>query len=763
MDAFNRLKSDLLQINRELTELVDNVAAIPELDGHPFEDWRRSLTGIRQQLAEDVIRVAVVGAIKSGKSTFVNAVLGDDFLKRGAGVVTSIVTRIRAGNRLRAQLYFKSWDEVNADIDQAMVLFPSLERPDEDGGFDIRRERDRRALQTALDALSTERLIRNDTRDANSVLLHSYLKGYEEVKDLIGAEPARHHFDDEQFPDHRRFAGNEILAAYLKDIELEIGAPNLDENVEIADCQGSDSPNPIHLSLIQDYLQRTHFIIYVVSSRTGLRQADIKFLSIIARMGISDNMMFVINSDFNEHESLADLQRLSAKVGDELSLIRPDPDTFTFSALYDLFRGREDQLGEREKLRLRDWRAESEMAAFSEAETECFFGAFRQKLTAGRLSLFMTNNVERIRVIGDGLRHWLQLRQELLSKDSTGAAGIVERIRMHQERMQQIRSMIKSTLEGAVGKLKSELRTELDRFFDPGHGRMLSGVFDFVRGYEPPLADYENNLETAGFSPTLYLLFQDFRQALNGYLAETVNPEVVRFVRQVEARIREYLESVARPYGAMVAEALEDHERSLERFGVEGGGASLGRIQLPDMEIIRNRTGISLPPAVAHLRYSARIRTEAVMRFGFYALVKAVKKVLKKPLRGRREEGIQALKDGLVRIKRETHRSLRFHFKDYGENVKFQYVFKLTDGASAALYEALLDEFQAYAADMGRTADLVSREGHLKEKTAQILGRLAEEARQTNRRIDRLRSEVDPEGGAKEQRVTLRPRSGPGR
>jgi hypothetical protein len=49
---------------------------------------------------------------------------------------------------------------------------------------------------------------------------------------------------------------------------------------------------------------------------------------------------------------------------------------------------------------------------------------------------------------------------------------------------------------------------------------------------------------------------------------------------------------------------------------------------------------------------------------------------------------------------------------------------------------------------MGRTADLVSREGHLKEKTAQILGRLAEDARQTNSRIDRLRREVDPEGEA---------------
>jgi GTPase SAR1 family protein len=753
MDAFNHLKSELLQLDQDLAGLVDHVDSMPELDGQPFEDWRRSLAGIRQQLAEDVIRVAVVGAIKSGKSTFVNALLGDDFLKRGAGVVTSIVTRIRAGKRLRARLFFKSWDEVNADIEQAMVLFPAVERPEEDGGFDIRREKDRRALQTALATLGAERLIRNDSRDVNSVLLHAYLTGYDQVKDLIGAEPTRHHFEDDRFADHRQFAGNEVLATYLKDIELEIDAPNLAENVEIADCQGSDSPNPIHLSLIQDYLQRTHFIIYVISSRTGLRQADIKFLSIIARMGILDNMLFVVNSDFNEHDSLADLEKLAAKVEAELSLIRPDPEIFTFSALYDLFRIREEHLGEREKVRLGHWKEEPEMAPFSESETDRFFRVFQRKLTAERMSLFMTNNVERMRVIGDGLMRWLQVRQELLSKDSTGAAGIVERIRMHQERMDQIRSMIKSTLDGSVGKLKAELRTELDRFFDPSAGRLLPGAFEFVRGYEPALAEYEKTLDAVGFTQTLYLVFQDFRQALNGYLAETVNPEVVRFVRRVEIRIREYLESVGRPYGAMVAEALADHYRALERFGMEFGDGGQGRIRLPDMETIRNRAGISLPPAVAHLRYSARIRTEAVMRLGFYSLLKAMKKVLKKPLQSRREEGIQALRDGLHRIKRETERSLRFHFKDYGENVKFQYVFRLTDASAAALYEALLDEFQAYASDMGRTVDLVSRERHLKEKTAEILGRLAQDARRISNRIEELRQDMEPDDTRRSARV----------
>lgn len=745
MDAFNHLKSELLAVDQDLENLVGAVSSMPELDVRSFEDWRRTLSGIRQQLAEDVIRVAVVGAIKSGKSTFVNSLLGDDFLKRGAGVVTSIVTRIRPGRRLRARLYFKSWDEINADIEEAMVLFPALNRPDEEGGFDIRREKDRSALQEALSTLGAERLIQNDCRDANSVLLFSYLKGYPEVEHLIGPEPVLHDFEGALFPEHRLFAGADFMAVYLKDIELQIGDAGLDDNVEIADCQGSDSPNPTHLSMIQDYLLRTHFIIYVVSSRTGLRQADIKFLSIIGRMGILDNMLFVVNSDLDEHENLDDLEALVERVKDELSLIRAEPQVFCFSALYNLFRIQQGKLSERESLRLEQWNKEAALTGFSDEEAARFRSEFKRKLTAGRMSLFMSNNLERLRVIGDGLGRWLRVRRDLLSRDSSGAAEIVDRIRLHQERMDQVRSMIKSTLDGSVGKLKTELRQELDGFFDPSRGSLLSGIFDFIRRYDPPLADYEKHLESAGFTPTLYLLFQDFRQALNGYLAETANPEVAEFVLRTEAGIRRFLQSVARPYDAMIQEALEEHDRSLERFGVQTGEGQRGSVQMPDMETIRSRAGLSMPPAAAHLRYSARIRTEAVMRFGFYSVLKAFKKILKKPISSPEEEGIQALRDGLRRIKRETDRSLRFHFKDYGENVKFQYVFRLADAASSALYEAILDEFGAYVSDLDRMAEMVSRERHLKEKTADILGRLAADARDATTRIERLKAAMEPE------------------
>ena len=123
MEKYQDLKHRISGIDKRLQDSLRAAQGISGLGGQRLTEWADTCAGIRRQLSEETIRVAVVGAIKSGKSTFTNALLGGDYLKRGAGVVTSIITRIRVGDTLNARLRFKSWDEVNA----AMVLLEDAE------------------------------------------------------------------------------------------------------------------------------------------------------------------------------------------------------------------------------------------------------------------------------------------------------------------------------------------------------------------------------------------------------------------------------------------------------------------------------------------------------------------------------------------------------------------------------------------------------------------------------------------------------------
>lgn len=710
MDTYQESREAITRINEQTISLIRQCQKNVGKSVTAGPQWLQTCAHIEQQLQEHVLRVAVVGAIKSGKSTMVNALLKGDHLKRGAGVVTSIVTRVRQGTALTARLFFKSWDEVNADIQSALVLFPSEEWQSREQPFDIRRSVDRNALQNALDSLDAEMHIARDRLNPNSVILASYLKGFKQVEELVGPENTTKSFEGEHFPQHRAFASDDALAAYLKDIQLEITGDALAANIEVADCQGSDSPNPLHMAMIQDYLLKAHLIVYVISSRTGLRQADIRFLNIIKKMGIAHNILFVCNCDINEHEHLADLEQLVQRMREELAMVIPEPELFIFSALYHLFDFRRKQLTSKEQSRLDQWRASVQQIALSDKEFARLQDTLTHKLTQERSALLLQNQLERLGVIIHDLQHWVEVNQDWLQRDAGEAQQMAQGIEQHQGHMEQVLSMVHTALAGSVQTLKQELRKDIDVYFDKYSGDVPDKAIAFVRNYHIDFQDFKEPLAASGFNYTLYLIFQDFKQAVDTFMTEQINPDIIGFMGQKERRLSAYLLSVAEPYGAMVRDAVQQYEGAMAQYDFEKISDQLTFNTAPDLDAIKQSKGLVLPPAAASMHYSAHIKTDAVMRLGVFSLVRFFRRVFKKEAAGQSETSLRALKGGIQRMKRETERSLIAHFKDYQENIKFQYILPLVDAAGNRLFEALTERFNGYVANLSALMDTMGVE-----------------------------------------------------
>jgi len=745
MRSFHILKEDLLRAAGNMAELLTTARGIPGLSGAIRNDWEKTCNHISHPISEDRVRVAVVGSIKSGKSTFINAFLKGDYLKRGAGVVTSIVTRVRKGQGLKATLYFKSWEEIHSDLEHAMVLLPSMPVASEAASFDFRQAACRSALQSALSALGPDRLISNGTRNENSVLMASYLKGFESVKDIISTDTVVRHYEDKEFALHRDFVGNDSLAVYLKDIEIEINADILDSNLEIADCQGSDSPNPLHLAMIQDYLLLTHLIIYVISSRTGLRRADIRFLSMIQKMGLAEHILFVVNCDFSEHDSVDGLLPLIDRIREEISLIKPSPSIYTLSSLYNLFENTESGLSEKDHMRLLQWQEEQAFTAFSDSETQRFMTDFDGMLLHERYALLLRNPVERLTVISAGMDHWIDLNLDILNRDSVSAVEMLEKIKRHDARILQLKTMMKSTLDGALQKIRQDLKTNVDRFFDVRYGEVLSGMLRFIRQYAAVIDPVQDKTPKIGFTQALFLVFQEFKHSLDTFVTESTMPEVIRFVREEEAKIAAYLLTIATPYDGLLQDALSDYRTSMSSLGFTPAQDRMVPIRIPDLDAVKSRSGLRLPSAGVTLRYSARIKTEAVVKLGCYSLVTLVKRLLKKSIQNRQEDEIHALKDGVDCMKRETERSIVSHFKDYRENLKFQYILKLADAAFQSLLECLMERFDAYLTDISRITQWA--DGHQTDKgqVSQTLNGLLLKSREIAEQLKSIREQMDRE------------------
>jgi len=742
MPAFETLKRQLTSICDDTAHLIDEAEKITELVDEGFSQWKTTCQIISEQISEEIMRVAVVGAIKSGKSTFVNTLFGGDYLKRGAGVVTSIVTRVRTGSRLRATLYLKNWDEVNRDIDQASVLLPARKSSSEPDHVDIRQETDRQILDRALADLVADQLISNDTRSAGSVLLASYLNGYDRVQQIVQTDYATVEFGNDRFPLHRDFVGDDAMAVFLKDVLLEIDTPGLGDGVEIADCQGSDSPNPLHLAMIQDYLMLAHLTVYVVSSRTGLRQADIRFLSMIRNMGILETVVFVVNCDLSEHESLDDLSEGLRKIEADLSLICPGPQLFAFSALFLLMSQMEAKLTQRDRDRLAHWRKETAMVDFASAEHFRFEQFLEQKIRRERTSLLLKNHLERLEIVAGGMGSWIDFNRDLLTRDADGARALADRVHSQRGRLERMKLTVKNTIDGSVNQVKRDLKTAIDRFFDEHADGVVSGVVRFVRSYQVEMHRYDESLMNAGFAKTLYMVFQEFKQAVDAHMAETVNPQVIRFVKAQEKKLMGYLDEIAGPYGAMIDEALAQYTNAMDAGKVSRPLESLPIGFGSDLESIRKVAGLLLPPAAATMHYSAQIKTEAVMRFGFYKIVNLIKKAMRKSTDKVHQEQFLALASGVKRMKRETERSVLFHLKDYKENIKFQYMLKLADAAATALYGQMLERFQHHGADLSRLVELISEQRLDKEKVSASLDRMRDASRSLQEKIGDLKADL---------------------
>ncbi|MCP3953524.1 MAG: hypothetical protein GY697_15100, partial [Desulfobacterales bacterium] len=262
-----------------------------------------------------------------------------------------------------------------------------------------------------------------------------------------------------------------------------------------------------------------------------------------------------------------------------------------------------------------------------------------------------------------------------------------------------------------------------------------------IRRFNIVFDNYTDSLASSGFSSTLYQVFQEFRQTLDTFMAETINPEILSFTAQTEKKIRADLEAVAEPYQSMAMDAIAEYNSVINGFNTASADGE--HRTLLDLEDVKQVVGLKLPAAATSMRYSAKVRTEAVVRLGVYSVLKLFKKIFKKPLKNEKEEQMLALADGVRRMKGETEDALIFHFKNYRENFKFQYAFKLVDFATAHLHRTLLERLQAYDTDLTELTAVMATRGDERERMIALMNKTSTELQCIQTEIEKARDRME--------------------
>jgi len=399
-----------------------------------------------------------------------------------------------------------------------------------------------------------------------------------------------------------------------------------------------------------------------------------------------------------------------------VGMIVPAPRVFAFSALYNLFTSIDSAaddgkgLARKDRLRLEHWREETDMVAFSDKEKARFFQEVIGTTSTDRFALLLESNLERLSNIASGTREWILIGLNLLQQNDEKAKEAFAEMNRRRAASEQVTEVIKDTLDGTTRKLKKDMGNEIDRFFDVKFGDIGQEIFRFIESYNLTTEDYLQELEKSGFLPTLYRVFQVLQQATNRFIAESINPKIVEFMGGEEQRIEQVFGQVTGPYSLMIQDAVEQHRRTMDKLGIKTTQRDCNAIRPPEIALTKTDARLTMPRLASTMRYSARIKTEAILRLGFYNTLKTARKLLKKSVGEGPDTAIRSLQDSVRLIKEQMQESIADHFMDYKENMKYQYVFRLVEAMSSRLYETLTDHMMAFTGNLSDMKSVIDNE-----------------------------------------------------
>ncbi|MFP3866577.1 MAG: dynamin family protein [Desulfobacteraceae bacterium] len=678
--SHNGHKEALRQEIQTLRALVIELASLSLAGKAQAEHWFKVLESVSAHLDEDRCRIAVVGTVKSGKSTLINALLGRDVLKRGAGIITAMITRVEPGSEPRACLVFKDWEEINGELNRALSFFPSPLLLERQTPLDLRRPEDRYLIGKVLKQVEKDRLLSQDSLDQNYVLLNSYLEGYDQLKGRLGAGQQRLELTNADLDIHQQLVSNEAEAVFLQDVLLTLPFPWPAQGLELGDCQGSDSPIPQHLAQVQNYLLKSDLLLYVISSRVGLRQADYRFLADIKRMRLWDQTRFILNLDLSEHENRSEVERLLGRLHREMSVFQTEAPVFAFSALDHLLPRLQSQgaaLTARDQGKLAIWEQDLEITSFSRQEAKRFERVLQRLLSFRQSQLLLAGSLAQVQAVAQGIRENAGLQYDLLGQDVEAIQQAESLLAQRRQPLDGVLHSLNQTLQGSVQDLKRRLRRQVDSFFDSRYGEIGPAIFQFIEQYREELDRLELSDSLSAFMPALYLLYQDFQQQFMSFLTEEINLRILEFVRRQEDILEAELTKVATPLLISLQDAFSLYYQEMANLGVSAA--------VPTLTAAAWSRPADLQPPLFSLELTLgwKQRSEALLRLGANLITQTLARLKRlwrrAPAPTKRERLRQSLSEALGRIKDQTVQETQRYLIDYAEGLKFRYFFPLID------------------------------------------------------------------------------------
>jgi hypothetical protein len=619
----------------------------------------------------------------------------------------------------------KPWSRVLDELNTSVRMLPVFDdEVEERAPLDIRRAEDRERLRALIEKMQAQWRHGGGQPDAGFIFLNACLEGYDHLHDHIGESPTRLIFEPNSLNRHQRYVGEESHAAYLQDVELHHPLPWLADNVEIADCQGIDSPNPMHFALLQQYILRSHLILYTISSRTGLREADFKLLDFIKTLRMLPQTLFVLNVDLDAHPNADNLTQLVDRVRTEVQWVAPQPHLYAFSALHRLLMQLGEDAPERDRRRLDLWESDSTLVKLAESGYPSFRDQLAQRVSSQKARVLLGSGLNRLTMIAGAINDNVLAQKKAIGHKLGDHKGVAGRLKAKQKALDAALGALENAISGLRESLRREMDVACNRYFDLTDGPIVEETLEMVAHYPVDPRFRRSLKDPRQLIRELHLFYMDLRQNLSRYIVEKVNIRIIAFAKEQEEILEDRFQHASDAFWSLFSSALEDYYREAEKLGID--------LDPPDDSIPLPKYCMAetAPPAFGGFVNQCAVgRGVLLAKFGLGRLTSFLARMkdrLGKPdlLTWKSDEN-GSLQDAIQLVKSETANEILHSFQEYQSSFKSSYLHRLLDEKAGGLMEGLRFRAEMAQLDFSKILRQSELEGERRQMLIDDLTRVA--------------------------------------
>lgn len=269
MSALEKLQNEVERQKRKIEEIEKSIETVEKEFNVKFDDERKDIKEQKAFIDEPDLQIAIVGTIKAGKSTFINALFEENIASTDVTPETASLTKFRYStkNKLEVKFYNKTeWDE----------LWESVKKSE--------KENKGKVFKEEFESSGAEN-IKNDYIGASDKI--EEVSNIEELKNKVKEYTSK----------------NSKIHYFVKELKVYLNNDNMHKNVTIVDTPGLDDVVDYRSKITRDYIKRANAVIVCVDSSSLRNDEYLTITKVFENIGYDFYKVMILGTQIDNRNN----------------------------------------------------------------------------------------------------------------------------------------------------------------------------------------------------------------------------------------------------------------------------------------------------------------------------------------------------------------------------------------------------------------------------------------------------------------------------